>query len=291
MWSISGRMYCPVKPAMKSERLRVERIAYGGDGVARSADGKICFVPGVLPGELIEAETCQERPRFRRARAVRILEAAAERIAPECPLFAAGVCPGCAYLHGSYAVELQWKQRQLHGFLVRSGLLEEAGLRPPFGAPRRFGLRNKLVMHCRNGVRGYIGYDNRSIVPVPRCPLAGAELNSLLAECPPEREREIFRYTARDGALRVGPDTPRLTESLPGYGDFAVAPDGFFQTDLPVAAELVRRVVAEVAAGGAGRLVELYCGVGAFGIAALERVSGLTAFGVELAATDRKSVV
>ncbi|MCI5779529.1 MAG: TRAM domain-containing protein [Lentisphaeria bacterium] len=269
---------------MKSERLRVERVAYGGDGVARSADGKVCFVPGVLPGELVEAEAFQERPRFRRARAVRILEAAAERIAPECPLFAAGVCPGCAYLHGTYAAELRWKQQQLHGFLVRRGLLEEAGLRPPFGAPRRFGLRNKLVMHCRDGVRGYVGFDNRSIVPVSRCPLAGAEINSLLAESPPEREREVFRYTVRDGALRVVPDTPMLTENLSGYGDFSVAPDGFFQTNIPVAAELARRVVEATAADGTGRLVELFCGVGVFSIAALEQNSGLTAFGVELSA-------
>ena len=28
----------------------VSRIAFGGDGVGRLPDGKVCFVPGALPG-------------------------------------------------------------------------------------------------------------------------------------------------------------------------------------------------------------------------------------------------
>ena len=32
----------------------VSRIAFGGDGVGRLPDGKVCFVPGALPGETLE---------------------------------------------------------------------------------------------------------------------------------------------------------------------------------------------------------------------------------------------
>ncbi len=43
-------------------KLRIEKAVYGGDGLARiAADeaasaGKTVFVPGTLPGELVEAE-------------------------------------------------------------------------------------------------------------------------------------------------------------------------------------------------------------------------------------------
>ena len=269
---------------MKNELIRVSALAYGGDGVGRGADGKVTLIPGALPGELAEAETIQEKKRFRRCRLVRVLEASPDRIEPECPYFAAG-CPGCAYLHCAYSAELQAKQRQLHDFLVRPGLLPESELLPPFGAPQRFGLRNKLVMHVRDGVRGYIGADNRTLIPVARCPLARPEINALLAATPPAGDRETFRYTASDGALRVTAKTPILTETLPGYGDFKVAADGFFQTDIPVAAELVRRAVVRIAEAAPPRLVELHCGVGVFGIAALENLPNLTAFGVEISAS------
>ena len=269
---------------MASELLRIDALAYGGDGVGRGADGKVVLVPGVLPGELAEVVRIREKRRFSRGRLSRLAEAAPERIVPECPHYAAG-CPGCAYLHCAYSCELQWKQRQLHGFLVRGGLLPEAGLLPPFGAPRRFGLRNKLVLHVRDGVRGYIGRDNRTLLPVDRCLLAAPELNALLTEPPPAAaERELFRYTVRDGALRVTEATPSLTEVLPGFGEFQVAATGFFQTSPVMAAELVRRATDWIAAAAPARLVELYCGVGVFSIAALELLPELTVFGVELSA-------
>ena len=48
-------MDCPVP---------VSRIAFGGDGVGRLPDGKVCFIPGALPGETVRAEITHEEVRF-----------------------------------------------------------------------------------------------------------------------------------------------------------------------------------------------------------------------------------
>ncbi|HUO59548.1 MAG TPA: TRAM domain-containing protein, partial [Candidatus Acidoferrales bacterium] len=74
-------------------RLNIEKLIYGGDGLARLAPdatgrGKAAFVPFVLAGEHVEAEITEERPGFVRARANQILQASSERIEPHCPYFA-----------------------------------------------------------------------------------------------------------------------------------------------------------------------------------------------------------
>ncbi len=55
-------------------QLEIEKLVYGGDGLARlPADehgrGKTVFVPFVLPGEQVEASVVESRPGFVRARA------------------------------------------------------------------------------------------------------------------------------------------------------------------------------------------------------------------------------
>ena len=54
-------------------RLDIEKLVYGGEGLARlPADdhgpGKAVFVPFVLPGETVEATLSEEKPGFARAR-------------------------------------------------------------------------------------------------------------------------------------------------------------------------------------------------------------------------------
>ena len=268
---------------MKSEVFRIDALAYGGDGVGRSGDGAVCFISGALPGELVEAEITAVKKRFRRGRLLRVIEASDARIEPECPYFASGTCPGCVYIHCTYEHEILWKQRQLHDFLVRRGVLNPEALLEPFAVPQRFGLRNKLVMHSADGIRGYIGKDNQTLFQVDKCLLAAPEINELLAATAPAGGREVFRFTVVDGALKVSTGCDDLlTETLPPYGEFQVAPTGFFQTNPVVGSELIRRVIEVVRHGGLPRLVELYCGVGIFSIAAAEALPQLQTAGVEL---------
>ena len=45
----------------RSKLLTIESVAYGGDGVGRLSSGKVCFVPGTLPGETVSVEIVQEK--------------------------------------------------------------------------------------------------------------------------------------------------------------------------------------------------------------------------------------
>ena len=267
--------------------LHVERLAYGGDAIGFLDSGKICFVPGLLPGEDAEITIIQEKKNFARGIPVRIISASPQRIAPECPHYPE--CPGCAYIHCDYSTELKWKQQQFADFLRRNDLLKDGKLLPPFGAPRRFGYRNKLKLHCSDGNFAMVGRDNRSLIKIERCALADERINRALKEYQIANSDETvtFRTTDADGAVAFAGVKARgkrefLTENLPGIGDFKVSADGFFQTNPAVAAELVKRAVAEVENSGLQKLTELYCGVGIFSIAAASKISGLHCCGIEL---------
>ena len=61
---------------------QVEKLVFGGAGLGH-LKGQVVFIPGALPGEVVEIELQKQRGDFSEARLVRILEEAPERIAPQ----------------------------------------------------------------------------------------------------------------------------------------------------------------------------------------------------------------
>src|SRR5207302_5473790 len=85
-----------------SLELTIEKLIYGGDGLARMpADehgrGKAVFVPFVLPGEGVEVSLVEEKPGFARGRLEKVLERSEDRVEARCPYFQR--CGGCHYQH------------------------------------------------------------------------------------------------------------------------------------------------------------------------------------------------
>ena len=265
----------------------VSRIAFGGDGVGRLPDGKVCFVPGALPGETVRAEITHEAKSFARARVLDVLTASPERVKPDCPL--AGTCPGCVYRHASYDCELEWKNRQFTDFLTR-GNPDGKDIRflPPLGAPSRNGCRNKLTFVCENGAFCYRGLDNKTAVPVQDCLLGHPAIRELLTTAEPsaDGEKRTFRRTIHDGALDSGSEEwqtiTHLTEQLGPFGEFRVPKTSFFQVNPDMSPRLAERVLTLLKETGTEQLLELYCGSGIFSILATENIPGLTARAVEL---------
>ena len=272
----------------------VSRIAFGGDGVGRLPDGKVCFVPGALPGETVRAEVVREAKSFARAAILEVLDTSPERRELDCPL--AGTCPGCVYRHASYECELEWKNRQFTDFLTRGNPAgKNIRFLPPKGAPSRNGCRNKLTFVCENGAFCYRGFDNRTAVPVKDCMLGYPAIRELLTAAAPSADgrKRTFRWTAHDGALDSGSDVWRrithLTERLGAFGDFRVPKESFFQVNIDMAPVLAERVMSLLKETGSERILELYCGSGVFSILAAELIPGLTAGAVELDAAAIKA--
>lgn len=269
--------------------LQISAVAYGGEAVGKLPSGKVCFVPGGLPGEELEVEIVQEKSSFARARLLKVVKSSPERIEAACRFFRDADCPGCAYLHCPYPLELGFKQAQLADFLIRSNLLGDGELLEPFASPQREFYRNKLKLRSDGSTFAMVARDNESLIRIDRCILADHPINDAIRNTPvpPAGTNICWRSTRHDGVRSYsGKNCPRNTEWLSEFlgeaGIFKVPQDGFFQTNPQVAAELVRRVTALISGTKLPRLVELYCGVGVFSIAAAGAVPELTSVGIEL---------
>jgi 23S rRNA (uracil1939-C5)-methyltransferase len=108
-------------------QLTIEKLVYGGDGLARlPADdqgrGKAVFVPFVLEGEIVDISLIEQKPGFARGSADQILEPSPQRIEPKCPYFMR--CGGCHYQHSDYQYQLEIKAAILRENLRRIAKLE-----------------------------------------------------------------------------------------------------------------------------------------------------------------------
>ena len=141
--------------------LRVGRMTYGPDAIARTDDGKAVFVRGAVPGDLVRARVTREQPTYSNAVLEEVLEASPERVSTApCPFV--DVCGGCPWAHLSREAQRRSKRDNVVDSLVRIGHMpqEEAdGLVRPCSDPGDpWGYRNKVELAFQaQGRRSVIG--------------------------------------------------------------------------------------------------------------------------------------
>jgi 23S rRNA (uracil1939-C5)-methyltransferase len=167
-------------------RLNIEKLVYGGDGLARlPADdrgpGKAVFVPFVLPGEAVEATLREQKPGFVRAQLDGILTASPRRIDPRCPYFQR--CGGCHYHHTDYEHQLEIKAAILKENLRRLARLElDAELHVHPSPPWNYRNRSRFkVQSAPQFALGYYKFNSHELLAVEECPISSPLINRALA--------------------------------------------------------------------------------------------------------------
>lgn len=160
--------------------LTIEKMIYGGDGLARSPEGKTVFLPFVLPGEDVTASITEEKTGFMRAVADELLKASEKRIEPRCPYF--GNCGGCHYQHTGYDHQLEIKRAILLETFRRTGKFEWANeIRVHAAEP--WGYRNRTQMKVHTGENfalGYHRFGTHELLPVEKCPISSPAINRVI---------------------------------------------------------------------------------------------------------------
>ena len=142
-------------------------------GVGRTQDGQVVFVPFALPGERIEAEITRDAGRFMEGRVTRIIEPAPQRVMPVCALY--GQCGGCRTQHMTYQRSLELKQRVVEQQLERIGGLKKPNVLPAIGAEKPWRYRNKAEFFVatdpvtRTPVVGMRALDGKTVLPIGDC--------------------------------------------------------------------------------------------------------------------------
>ena len=167
-------------------QLTIEKLVYGGDGLARlPADehgpGKAVFVPFVLEGERIEASLHEQKRSFARGTAQRILQASPQRVEPHCPYFQR--CGGCHYQHANYEHQLEIKAAILKENLRRIAKLElETKITIHPSPPWNYRNRSRLqVRTVPEFAIGYYKFGSHELLPVENCPVSSPLINRAIA--------------------------------------------------------------------------------------------------------------
>lgn len=283
-----------------AERILIDRLGQHGDGIVEGSDGPI-YVPGALPGEIVEVDTMPGHPDRRRL--VNVQQSSAQRIEPICRHF--GVCGGCAIQHLAEESYRNWKRDLVVTALSQAGVdAPVASLIDAHGEGRR-----RAVFHARRGTHdvlqvGFSAARAHHIVPIDRCPILSPSLNGALkaawaiAETLDASRKPLdIQFTATDQGLDVdirgsGALTAPSMAALAGVAqrfDFArltrhseliaqmrtptlrigsatvpLPPGAFLQATAHGEATLSRLVLD--CASGADQIADLFAGVGTFAL-------------------------
>lgn len=139
-----------------AEAVRIARVAAGGDGVGRLADGRTVFVPRTAPGDEVLLRDVVRHARFARARLAQVVVPSPDRVEPACPHYVADDCGGCQLQHLAGAAQREARRAIVGDALRRLGHRDVAD--PPLEpSPRDWRYRSRITLH--RGTSGErIGY-------------------------------------------------------------------------------------------------------------------------------------
>jgi 23S rRNA (uracil1939-C5)-methyltransferase len=118
--------------------LTIDRLAYGGAGVARTETGYVVFVRGAVPGDRVRARIGKSKRSWAEAELVELLEPSPERVEPVAPH------PGAPWQVLPYERQLEEKEFQVRDALSRIGGFEDPAVEPIIPAEQTLRYRNKL---------------------------------------------------------------------------------------------------------------------------------------------------
>ncbi len=116
------------------------------DGSADASDlsrGKVCFVNGALPGEVVTARLLEEKRHYRVLDLVDVETPSPDRMLPDCEYYPE--CGSCQLRHLNYDVELRIKDNRIHHFLSRLESAHPSKFLPIIGMEHTQHYRGKSI--------------------------------------------------------------------------------------------------------------------------------------------------
>jgi len=241
-------------------QLKIEKLVYGGDGLARTERG-VVFVPRTAAGDLVEAEIVETRKDYSTGRLTKIVEPSPDREAPYCPNYETEGC--CHWQHIRYERQVDYKEAIVRESLHRLGRLDWNGeIKRVTGTGRNYRLR--ATFHIFDGRLGFVNG------PIRECASLVPELNQFIPTVLAPEAREVYAFSApeviaayvlSDGSIQR---SGLATIQVDGF-HYRVTADTFFQTNRFLLARFINEVIQQV--GPAPRhVLELYSGAGFFSI-------------------------
>ncbi len=260
----------------------IERLAWGGKGLARADDGRLLLLSAPLalfPGEVIEAEV-HWKARHGEGKVIGWITKDRQRVPAGCPV--ATTCGGCdLWEAGEAAAEL--KKSMVADLLHRQLPEIQDWQFLPAPADAR---RHRIQLHWDGAALGYHRRGSHQIVPVKSCPVAADSISEAIPRLLEALQEKILPQRPQRWELATGTPEGRVVaidekghvwllepdgwhrndaEMSEVFADFTLhhRAGGFFQVSPPWAIEAFRLVLEGWNLKGR-TLFDLYGGVGFF---------------------------
>jgi 23S rRNA (uracil1939-C5)-methyltransferase len=171
----------------RDEWLEVESLDLDAQGVAHSAEGKVVFIEGALPGERVQVNVHRKKNNWEQGVLTAIARESSQRVRPACPHFGlhAGACGGCKMQHLHPAAQVAVKQRALEDNLWHLGKVKpEQVLRPIEGPAWGYRDRARLsVRHVHKKGTVLVGFHERKsryVADMQSCAILPPKVSAML---------------------------------------------------------------------------------------------------------------
>lgn len=162
---------------MENEVVYIENMAYGGSGIGKLPGGKIVFVDGAYPGELVEISIINEKKDYSIGKVKKIIEKIPERRQPRCPYFKK--CGGCNFLDLKYDKQLEFKKQVFLNQLERIAKikLNDVDIEK---SPKEYEYRLRMEYSLtKNYELGFKMKNSHKVVGVKNCLIAPKVFNDI----------------------------------------------------------------------------------------------------------------
>ena len=262
--------------------VRTERAVAGGEILAHHDDGRVLFVSGALPDELVEVTLYHEKARFAKADVIRVVEPSPDRVVEPCRRRHEG-CGGCDWMHVEPRRQLDHKASVVTDALVRTAHLTDPPVARGGTVPANAYRTTIRAVGNGDGRLGFRARRSHDVVVAGGCLIAhptlvelldtvrvspGLEITLRVSEASDEITARWDPATGEVHGLPMATGTTKdaVVHELVAGASLQVSSASFFQSG-PAAAELIVDTLATLVPelARAGSVVDAYAGVGVLG--------------------------
>lgn len=270
--------------------VKILRLNNEGEGIA-SIEGKLCFVKGALPDELVDISIAEDKGNYFIGKLNKIIISSDSRVIPKCPYY--DKCGGCELMHQVNSKNLEFKKDKVKGIFKK---ICELVIEPEIYSYNELNYRNKVTLKVNNSEIGYYEERTHRIVSIGNCLLLDEKINDVISKLKSfiqDKEHNITEVMIRciSNEIMVSFDNlnpvykeelisllpqasiyikdenisgnTRLIEQIEDY-KFYISPKSFFQVNTVTFKELYKYVISKL--DNEEIALDLYSGTGTISI-------------------------
>jgi tRNA/tmRNA/rRNA uracil-C5-methylase (TrmA/RlmC/RlmD family) len=253
----------------------IEKVAHGGHFIARH-EGAVIFLRHGLPGEVVDVAITSIGSSFNRGDVVKVITASTDRVAAPCTYANRNGCGGCDFQHVEISAQRKLKSQVITEQFSRIAKMEISVEVEEVSSP--LGWRTQTTIGSdKNGHAGFYGSRTNTIIPIKNCQVLHSSVGY-----------EAIAARGWEPGIRIevsaaSTKVPRLIAGDTVEGDliqiysvaqkeYQVSAGSFWQSNIRAPQVLVDAVRSFADVKSGDHLIDLYGGVGLFGLALLDLI-------------------